>query len=65
MNKILTVTNGIDSIDVECTPKIHTRVSEECIKRFYDIEPFDPEEVVLYVLLDELKITEITNWRFK
>jgi hypothetical protein len=65
MNKILTITNGIESIDIECTPKIHTRVSEECVNQFLYTDIINPEEIVLSVLLKEIEITDKTNWRIK
>lgn len=65
MNKIVTITNGIETIEIECTPKIHTRVSEECVNQFYYTDTINPEEIVLSVLLEEAEVINKTNWRIK
>lgn len=52
----LYVTNDTDILPIECNSKIRTRVSEECMTQFTYKDKIDPEQVVLKVLLDELKI---------
>lgn len=65
MNKVLTITNGIQSIDIECTQKISTKVSEECCTQFTYKHTIDPKEVVLTVLMKEsnINLDEINQWR--
>ena len=62
MNKTLKISNGTDTVDVECTNKIHTRVSEECVLQLTYKNKIVPEQVVLQVLLEELKITNQEGW---
>ena len=62
MNKTLTISNGTDTVDVECTNKIHTRVSEECVLQMTYKNKIVPEQVVLQVLLEESKITNHEGW---
>jgi hypothetical protein len=64
MNKILTITNGTESIDIECTTKIRTRVSEECFLRMKNTTSIDVNKIVLDVLLDEAQIImeDRINW---
>jgi hypothetical protein len=62
MNKTLKITNGIESFDIECTNKIHTRVSEECLLQMTYKNKIIPEQVVLQVLLEELKIANKEEW---
>lgn len=62
MNKTLTISNGTDTVDVECTNKIHTRVSEECVLQMTYKNKIVPEQVVLQVLLEESKITNQEGW---
>jgi hypothetical protein len=56
MNKILTITNGTESIDIECTTKIRTRVSEECFIAMKNTTSIDVNNIILHVLLDETQI---------
>lgn len=62
--KTLTITNGTESYDIECTNKIHTKVSEECMLQLTYKNRINPEEVVLKVLLEESKINtgNQSNW---
>jgi len=62
MNKTIKITNGIELFDIECTNKIHTRVSEECLLQMTYKNKIIPEQVVLQVLLEELKITNKEEW---
>jgi hypothetical protein len=64
MNTILTITNGTQSINIESTTKIRTRVSEECFIRMKNRSSIDVNEIVLHVLLEEAKIDpdERINW---
>lgn len=65
MNKTLTISNGTDTIDIECTNKIHTRVSEECLLQMTYKNKINPEEVVLKVLLDESKVPQQEQDKWK
>lgn len=62
--KTLTITNGKESYDILCTKKIHTMVSEECVRQFTFKDIINPKEVVLSVLLKESNINqeEINDW---
>jgi len=62
MNKTIKITNGIELFEIECTNKIHTRVSEECLLQMTYKNKIIPEQVVLQVLLEELKITNKEEW---
>lgn len=62
MNKTLKISNGTDTFDIECTNKIHTRVSEECMLQLTYKNKVVPEQVVLQVLLEESKITDQEGW---
>lgn len=64
MNKILTITNGTQSINIEITTKIRTRVSEECFIRMQNRTAIDVNEIVLHALLEEAKIDpdDRINW---
>lgn len=65
MNKILTITNGAKSIDIECTKTIITKVSEECLNQFTYKHTINPKEVVLTVLMREsnINLNELNQWR--
>lgn len=64
MNKILTITNGTHSINIESTTKIRTRVSEECFILMKNRSAIDVNKIVLQVLLEEAKIDpdDRINW---
>jgi hypothetical protein len=66
MNKILTITNGIDTLDVECTSTIHTKVSEECMIQLAQVDKINPKSIVLNILLNDMAIPENDrmNWYF-
>lgn len=60
--KTLTLTNGTKYIQVECTNKLNTKISEECMIQLSHKNKINPEEIVLKVLLEELKIDNKDEW---
>ena len=62
--KTLYVTNNTDILPIECDSKVKTRVSEECMTQFTYKSSINPKEVVLKVLLEQLKIhpEDRHNW---
>jgi hypothetical protein len=65
MSKILQITDGKDTFDIECVEQIHTLVSGEILKRFKDYEDVKDSDVVLDVLLMISGIDEVdrSNWK--
>lgn len=64
MSKFLTISNGTESFEIECTSTINTKVSEMCMIQLSQTDKIDPNAVVLNVLLDEIGIEENdkSNW---
>ncbi len=64
MSKFLTISNGSESFEIECTSTINTKVSEMCMIQLSQTDKIDPNDVVLNVLLDEIGIEEKdkSNW---
>lgn len=65
-NKIVKITNGIDSYAIECDGSIRTRISEECIKNFRDRNPLSSEYITKMVLLYECDLDneDPNDWEF-
>jgi hypothetical protein len=65
MSKILQITDGKDTFDIECVEQIHTLVSGEILKRFKDYEDVKASDVVLDVLLMISGIDKVdrNNWK--
>lgn len=64
MSKFLTISDGTESFEIECTSTINTKVSEECMIQLSQTDRINPQDIVLKVLLDEIGIEEkdTVNW---
>lgn len=61
--KLLKITNGTEYIQVECTNKLNTKISEECMIELGYKSKINPEEIILKILLEELRIKNKEDWK--